>query len=265
MICPKEIFCEKISFIYQIILGTKCIPMTHVGNLHLTFKTYFMPVGALVMLLLLFAINDVAGAYAQSVNQGAQISNTIEAVAVGSGEFGVTHGSGTIFSISAEIRDGQGRVWISIDETIQGTMWQAAAQRAAYIAAQVTEVDLSNRDAFFSVAPSPQYADQDLSNIDGPSAGAAMTVLLISQILQIPLNDQVLMTGTIRSDGRVGPVGGVVEKAETAGKHGADIFLVPVGAGMVGGMPLTDVVGSKYGMEIIEVYHIMDVLPYYFS
>jgi uncharacterized protein len=237
-----------------------------VGNLHLIFKNYFTPLSAVVMILLLFVINDVTGAaYAQRLNQGTQISNTIEAVAVGSSVSGVIRGSGSIISISAEIRDGQGGVWIRIDDTIQGIMWQEAAQRAAYIAEQVTGEDLSNRDVLISVVPAPEYANQGLPGIDGPSAGAAMTVLLISQILQAPLNDQVLMTGTIRSDGRVGPIGGVVEKAETAGKHGADIFLVPSGQGTLAGSPLTDIVGSKYGMEIIEVYHIQDVLPYYLS
>jgi uncharacterized protein len=236
--------------------------MTQVENLHLLFKTYFTPVSA-VIILLMFAVNDITGTYAQRLNQAPQISNTIAAVAVGSGVYGVIHGSGIIVSVSAEIREGQGRVFIDIADTIQGSSWQEAAQRAAYVAAKVTGADLSDKDVLISVAPSAQYANEDLPGIDGPSAGAAMTVLLISQILQTPVNDQVLMTGTIRSDGRVGPVGGVVEKAETAGQYGAKIFLVPVGEGMLGGRPLTDVVGSKYGMEIIEVYDIMDVLPYY--
>jgi uncharacterized protein len=243
--------------------------MTQVGNLHPVFKTYFAPVSAgmiILLLLLIFAINDITGVYAQRLNQSAQIPNTIEAVAVSSGVFGVTRGSGTIISISAEIREGQGRVFIDIAQTVQGALWQEAAQRAAYVAAEITGADLSDKDVLISIAPSPQYPNDGLSGgIDGPSAGAAMTILLVSQVLQTPLDDQVLMTGTIKSDGRVGPVGGVVEKAETAGKHGAEIFLVPYGTGTVAGTPLTDTVGSKYGMEVIEVYHIMDVLPYYFS
>jgi len=40
------------------------------------------------------------------------------------------------------------------------------------------------------------------------------------------------MTGTINSDGTIGPVGGVPEKAQAAGQYHAKIFLVPKGKGV---------------------------------
>lgn len=69
--------------------------------------------------------------------------------------------------------------------------------------------------------------------VDGPSAGAAITVALIATIRNQDLDPGVFMTGTINSDGSVGPVGGVPEKAIAAARNGSKIFYVPKGQGTV--------------------------------
>ena len=49
-------------------------------------------------------------------------------------------------------------------------------------------------------------------NIDGPSAGAAVTLALISRLAGIPVRQDVAITGEISIQGKIKPVGGIVEK-----------------------------------------------------
>lgn len=74
-----------------------------------------------------------------------------------------------------------------------------------------------------------QIRFRDRPNVGGPSAGLAYA-LAITDMLD-PADDArsrtVAATGTISSDGTVGPVGGVHEKAISVDDAGADVFFVP--------------------------------------
>ncbi|OCA81735.1 ATP-dependent protease LonB [Pradoshia sp. D12] len=63
--------------------------------------------------------------------------------------------------------------------------------------------------------------------IDGPSAGIAMAVGIYSAIYQIPVKNNVAMTGEISIHGKVKPVGGVFTKVTAAKLAGADVVLIP--------------------------------------
>ena len=63
--------------------------------------------------------------------------------------------------------------------------------------------------------------------IDGPSAGVAMAVGIYSAIYQIPVKNNVAMTGEISIHGKVKPVGGVFTKVTAAKLAGADMVLIP--------------------------------------
>jgi len=65
--------------------------------------------------------------------------------------------------------------------------------------------------------------------IGGPSAGLAYALAIYDLIEAANVADgrDVATTGTIDLDGRVGPVGGLEEKAISAKSAGADLFLVP--------------------------------------
>lgn len=69
----------------------------------------------------------------------------------------------------------------------------------------------------------------DTGEIGGPSAGLAMTLALLDQLTpgELTGGGKVAVTGTIESDGRVGPVGGVAQKAATVRAAGASLFVVP--------------------------------------
>jgi PDZ domain-containing protein len=69
----------------------------------------------------------------------------------------------------------------------------------------------------------------DTSDIGGPSAGLAMTLAIIDELSPGNLTGgkRVATTGTISSDGEVGPIGGIEQKTVAARSAGADLFLVP--------------------------------------
>ncbi|MFP4444983.1 MAG: endopeptidase La [Desulfosudaceae bacterium] len=62
---------------------------------------------------------------------------------------------------------------------------------------------------------------------DGPSAGVAMAVALISALTETPVNSEVAMTGEITLRGRVLPVGGLKEKTLGALRAGIKTIIVP--------------------------------------
>src|SRR5205085_11289384 len=71
----------------------------------------------------------------------------------------------------------------------------------------------------------------DTAGIGGPSAGLAFTLALIDDLTPGELTGgrDVAVTGTIDIDGKVGEVGGVVQKTAAVRRVHASLFLVPSG------------------------------------
>jgi Lon-like protease len=69
----------------------------------------------------------------------------------------------------------------------------------------------------------------DTGKISGPSAGLAFTLTIIDELTpgDLTAGKKVAVTGTIEPGGAVGPIGGVEQKALTADRAGAKLFLVP--------------------------------------
>ena len=128
---------------------------------------------------------------------------------------------GTLMNISVEIRPGKGRVLVQTTP-LMGVVFQDAANTAVYVAENKTGKALSTSDIIFSV-----NAEGQIPGVDGPSAGALMTLLTISAIDNKTLNDSITLTGTIDNEGNVGAIGGVLEKAQAAKAGGKTLFLIP--------------------------------------
>ncbi|MHB1343858.1 MAG: S16 family serine protease [Thermoleophilia bacterium] len=143
-----------------------------------------------------------------------------------------------------------------------GPQWRVAAWSAALAASNLLSVDLSDYKITYEVA----------GRIDGPSAGAILTVATLAALLGDEVLPDVTMTGTINPDYTVGPVGGIPHKVEAAVKAGKTRFLIPTGQRMDMDENLNewvDVVdrGSASGVEVIEVgdvfeaYQLMTGMP----
>lgn len=129
---------------------------------------------------------------------------------------------GTLINISVEIQPGKGRVLVQTTP-LMGVVFQDAANTAVFVAENKTGKSLSSSDIIFSI-----NAKDKIPGVDGPSAGALMTLLTISAIdNNIMLNDSITLTGTIDSEGNVGAIGGVFEKAQAAKAGGKTLFLIP--------------------------------------
>ena len=63
--------------------------------------------------------------------------------------------------------------------------------------------------------------------IDGPSAGAAITICIISSLTNKPIRQDIAITGEISLKGKVKPVGGIFEKIYGARGMGIKLVLVP--------------------------------------
>ncbi len=62
---------------------------------------------------------------------------------------------------------------------------------------------------------------------DGPSAGAAFTTAFISKILNLPIKNNIAMTGEIETNGAITAIGGLESKLYGAKKAGVELVFVP--------------------------------------
>ena len=74
------------------------------------------------------------------------------------------------------------------------------------------------------------YTIRAQSNIiGGPSAGAAIAAITVIAVEDLPINENVAITGTINSGGVIGPVGGIKEKIEAAARTNLRKVLISKG------------------------------------
>jgi hypothetical protein len=128
---------------------------------------------------------------------------------------------GTMMQVTVDIKPGYGRVLVET-KPLMGVVFQDAANTAVVAAENYTGCDLSGSDIIFSVE-----ASAEVPEVDGPSAGALMTTLIIAALENITLPDEVTMTGTISPDGHIGEIGGIMEKAKAAKEDNKRIFILP--------------------------------------
>jgi len=124
-----------------------------------------------------------------------------------------------MLKINVNTQPGVGEVYISVGPTI-GTSTQDSEKIAADVAYRIA--DSRDCDVMLKIE-----TPESVSKIDGPSAGAAMTLLILSALQQNTLRSDFSITGTIEEDGKVGMVGGVPLKTEAVANLGKKLFLVP--------------------------------------
>ena len=90
---------------------------------------------------------------------------------------------------------------------------------AASVIRRVSDKDLKDYDIHVNVVGG--------GNIDGPSAGAAITICIMSALLNKPIRQDAAITGEISLKGKVKPVGGIFEKVYGARRKGIKLVIVP--------------------------------------
>ncbi len=71
------------------------------------------------------------------------------------------------------------------------------------------------------------HAPEGATPKDGPSAGGAITLAIVSQLTGIPIRNDVAMTGEIDLTGRISKIGGLQAKLHGAKRAGVRLALVP--------------------------------------
>jgi PDZ domain-containing secreted protein/Zn-dependent protease/CBS domain-containing protein len=95
--------------------------------------------------------------------------------------------------------------------------------------------------------------------IGGPSAGITYALAVYDLLVEDDIADgrDIASTGEIDLEGRVGPVGGVEEKAIAAERAGAELFLVPeeeVEQARGSGLPVQGIETLKEGIDFLRTY-----------
>ncbi|HEX6972376.1 MAG TPA: Lon family ATP-dependent protease [Limnochordia bacterium] len=119
-----------------------------------------------------------------------------------------------------------------------GSMAQDAVFNAATVARRLTRLDLSEFDVHVNVVGG--------GRIDGPSAGLAVVMAVVSALSEVPLRQDSALTGEISLQGLVKPVGGVHEKVYAARRAGVRrVFLPRLNATQLG--------AAVPGIEIVPI------------
>jgi ATP-dependent Lon protease len=133
---------------------------------------------------------------------------------------GVNGFIGSVIEIEAvafpAIEKGQGK--IRFNETA-GSMAKDSLFNAAVVVRKITGKNMNDYDLHVNIVGG--------GNVDGPSAGVAMLLAIISAIENIPLKQDIAVTGEVSIQGKVKPVGGIREKLHAAEQAGLKEVLIP--------------------------------------
>lgn len=147
-----------------------------------------------------------------------------QAQVIGTARIGVpavdTNGTEVMTYLEVELVPGKGRVLLSADP-LTGIQTQDSERIATQIAQNLTGLNFSQIDTIYTF-----YIDADV--IEGPSAGAAMTVATVAAAQNKEIRGDASITGSINSDGTITAVGGVLEKAHAAAIVNNTYFLIPM-------------------------------------
>lgn len=113
----------------------------------------------------------------------------------------------------------KGKGTIRFNETA-GSMAKDSVFNAASVIRKLTNKDIKDYDIHVNVIGG--------GKIDGPSAGSAITVCILSALLNKEVRQDVAMTGEISLRGKVKPVGGIFEKIYGARRKGIKLVTVPI-------------------------------------
>ncbi len=142
-----------------------------------------------------------------------------------------------------------------LDSRIGGSsrLWHATTWQAALTASQLLDYNPRATQATLAVS----------GNIDGPSAGALLTVGVLAGAQGHTLDPAMTMTGTINPDGEIGAVGGIPYKLEGAARAGKKVVLIPKMAPLEFDKRADKVVdlvehGKEHGVEVRLVHNIWE-------
>ncbi|MEM7826658.1 MAG: S16 family serine protease [Candidatus Aenigmatarchaeota archaeon] len=169
---------------------------------------------------------------------------------------------GVLAVLHTSIRPGNGHIFV---DTLPLTEidTQAGARMAREAVESILDIDLYEYDLFFVIR-------SDAPVVGGPSASGAMAAGIVASLLNLSIDTSVVMTGTINTDGSIGHVSGLIEKAQAVAEHNGTIFLIPEGQRIVytqigdqsSKIDLKEYAMEKWNLSVIEVKDIKEAIKY---
>ena len=169
-----------------------------------------------------------------------------------------TAAGGDILFIEAQAYPGKGRLTITGQ---LGEVMQESAQAAlSWVRSHASELGVE--DDWFAGHDIHVHVPAGAVPKDGPSAGVTMAIAIASLVRQLPVADDLGMTGELTLTGQVLPIGGVREKALAAQRAGLLRVILP----RENEFDLEDLPAeTRRGMEFVLVDSIEDVLRVVFN
>ena len=157
--------------------------------------------------------------------------------------------SGIVLPVMAEVAPSQGPGQVIATGQLK-EMAEEAVENVSAIIKKFSDEDISEKDIHI------QFVQVGEGGVDGDSASITVATAVISALENIPVQQNIAMTGSLSVRGDVLPVGGVTHKIEAAAKSGLDKVIIPKANEQ--DVMIED--EYKEQIEIIPVSHISEVL-----
>lgn len=166
-----------------------------------------------------------------------------------------TEFGGDILTIEAVKMPGKGRM--TVTGNLKDVMKESISAANSYVRSRAVQFGI--KPPIFEKTDVHVHVPDGATPKDGPSAGSAMALAIVSVLTGVPIRKDIAMTGEITLRGRVTAIGGLKEKLLAALRSGVKTVLIP----QENEKDLADVPQSvKDGLEIIPVSTFDEVLKH---
>jgi ATP-dependent Lon protease len=160
---------------------------------------------------------------------------------------------GEILTIEGVMTHGKGRM--TVTGNLKEVMKESITAASGYVRSRAT--DFGIKPPLFDARDIHLHVPEGATPKDGPSAGIAMATAIVSLMTNIPVRNDIAMTGEVTLRGRVLPIGGLKEKLLAALRSGIKTVLIPE----ENTRDLKEIPANvTEGMEIIPVSRMDEVL-----
>ncbi|MBS3817209.1 MAG: ATP-dependent protease LonB [Candidatus Thermoplasmatota archaeon] len=141
--------------------------------------------------------------------------------AMGGDQQGMSEYSGIILPIAAEVTPAHSKEEGQVIATGKlGEIAKEAVQNVSALIKKYTGEDISEYDVHIQFIGTQE-------GVEGDSASISVATAVISALENIPIDQNIAMTGSLSVRGQVLPVGGITSKIEAAAEVGMDKVLIP--------------------------------------
>ncbi|MSP20482.1 MAG: endopeptidase La [Alphaproteobacteria bacterium] len=134
-----------------------------------------------------------------------------------------TEVGGELLTIESVMVPGKGKMQIT--GKLGDVMQESVQAAASFVRARATEFGV--KPTLFEKRDIHVHVPEGATPKDGPSAGVAMAISIVSVLTGIPVRKDIAMTGEITLRGRVLPIGGLKEKLLAALRGGLKTVMFP--------------------------------------